>query len=536
MTDAAYLRKFIMLEPYTKGQNLKGYLKLEVRNGIGKTEINVDGFKNIPEKNVLNAYLMTKKNEGVLAHIGEINVKKSGKGNLKKEINPKSVDNTGVAVEDFDVVLIESSDGTRNLANITLTGKLKNESEEIVNLVDQFSTMKIKNVRFDQVETSQEVEEETQKEVYTQIEDEIVEEDIPSIVEQEDTIDNIQEDEDLIENRMQYAGESIKNDGDNIECDVDSNAPNEKYLTEEDMVEVKQPNTKDMQPINNPMDNSEVDNGPLSRRTLLTEKDMVDVKTPHTREMEQLHESMHMGQTDLKPATKTHLTEKDMVDVRTPHTREMRHVHDVINELNEEPLVQEQKEQEQNEMYNYDAFDETYKQNIENFYGYSIDKTYNYMQNAMNYKDQVYSYTQNILKFFKETDVLKTRLEGYKWWKIEYNSTGNHYRSFLPFHNYILSNSVPYPSMFNVMPTYKLIKKYKHYIFGVMMVNKDVKYYVYGIPGRFSKTEQPYGGMTGFCTWCPRKGINREKLGYWLLHVDSLTGRNARPLKPTPPR
>ncbi|WDV45990.1 hypothetical protein PV797_21330 [Clostridiaceae bacterium M8S5] len=496
LTDAAYLRKFIMLKPYTAGQNLKGYLKLEVRNGIGKTEINVDGFKNIKEEDVLNAYLMAKKQEEVvMAKIGAIDIRQNGKGNLKWEFNPKSVDDTGLAVEDFDVILIESGKKNHRLADVKLTGELKETDDDLTGLVNQFSSLK-KSMNFEE----KNIEEEAVK---TDTTYNTVDYNKPDTVEkadsfkQQDNINNESEQQQIIENnQIQHADDIALENKDDIKyADPENGYDKIQFADKDETLENQQ-----------------------TEATHLTEEGMVHQ-----------NESKEPTETDNQETEVKYLTEEDMVK-EGDSSDETITAEQAINNIGNELPSGDEKE------LDYKAFDEEHKQNIENFYGYSVNKTYNYMQNALNYKDQVYSYTKNILKFFENADVLKTRLEGYKWWKIEYSSKDNYYRTFLPFHNYILNNSVPYPSMFNVTPTYKLIKKYKHYIFGIMRVNKDLKYYVYGIPGRFTKTEQPYGGMTGFCTWCPRKGLNREKLGYWLLHIDCLTGRNARPLKPTPPR
>ena len=83
-----------------------------------------------------------------------------------------------------------------------------------------------------------------------------------------------------------------------------------------------------------------------------------------------------------------------------------------------------------------------------------------------------------------------------------------------------------------------LIYKYQHYIFGIVENQPDeATYYIYGIPGRYILSEQPYEGMTGFVYWHPleNKIPQRGDYGYWLLYVDAKTGNIAMPQKPTPP-
>lgn len=548
MSDAAYLRKFIMLKPYTdqNDSNIKGYVKLEVRNGIGKTEINVDGFKNsTDEMGTLRAYFLAQNsNDFTKANIGEINLKQSGKGHSKWEFNPKSVDDTGLKMEDFDIVLIEADKlNDSNSSQVKLTGVLKDSSKGIRDLVNQFySSEKIINER------KQKLDSELQQ-------PKIKEKDISIVVNEDNQIENLEsnklEDVDDLENQKEVIEETINMENEDIKED---DIENETILTNNETIDNSALDIEISEDLDGIQINENIEQNSES-----------EIQT--AEDIEQSSESEIQTDEDVEQSSESEMqTDEDIDQSREPEIQqEEQNIEDVINQMIKEnkndlytnknsenypkedlksfieehedmnPFINEQ-EDSKPDAVNYNAFDEQYKQNIDNYYGYSVNKTYNYMQNAINYKNQVYEYTKNIIKFFEKTDVLKTRLDGYTWWKIEYQSKNNYYRSFLPFHNYILNNNLPYSSIFNVTPTYKLIKKYKHYIFGTMKVNKDIKYYVYGIPGRFTKSEQPYGGMTGFCTWCPRKGLNRERLGYWLLHIDCLTGRNAKPLQPTPPK
>ena len=78
-----------------------------------------------------------------------------------------------------------------------------------------------------------------------------------------------------------------------------------------------------------------------------------------------------------------------------------------------------------------------------------------------------------------------------------------------------------------------LSQKYKHYIFGC-----NEKYYYFGVPGRFLRSEQPEEGMSGFLLWQPIIGaetlnatderasddIRKMAYGYWIVAVDRETG------------
>jgi hypothetical protein len=81
--------------------------------------------------------------------------------------------------------------------------------------------------------------------------------------------------------------------------------------------------------------------------------------------------------------------------------------------------------------------------------------------------------------------------------------------------NYNKYTLVYYP-MLNYYP---YIKKYGYFMLGYKCDSEgNLKYIVYGIPGRKDKDEQPYDGRTGFVTWVDKGGI--DKVGCWLMFYD----------------
>ncbi|MGL4572977.1 MAG: hypothetical protein ACRCVJ_18185 [Clostridium sp.] len=76
--------------------------------------------------------------------------------------------------------------------------------------------------------------------------------------------------------------------------------------------------------------------------------------------------------------------------------------------------------------------------------------------------------------------------------------------------------SIIYYPMLNYYP---YIKKHGHFMMGYKCDSKgELKYLVYAIPGGKEKDEQPYGGKSGFVTWC--KGKDDDEVGYWLMFYD----------------
>jgi hypothetical protein len=65
---------------------------------------------------------------------------------------------------------------------------------------------------------------------------------------------------------------------------------------------------------------------------------------------------------------------------------------------------------------------------------------------------------------------------------------------------------------------YPYISNGGHFLLGYKCnSNGEMKYIVYAIPGSKSKSDQPYGGRTGFVTWT---SDNEKGIGYWLMFYD----------------
>jgi len=126
-------------------------------------------------------------------------------------------------------------------------------------------------------------------------------------------------------------------------------------------------------------------------------------------------------------------------------------------------------------------------------------------ENNINYGIRIKEYIKGVVKYLKEVKPFEWELEGYRWWMVDWGMIYG------------------YPN---------------RYLIGLYYDEKgDIRYIVYGMPGRFCLQEQPFGGLTGFNYWHPVKGHLRKfgEKGYWLLHIDAETGNIVYPLKPTPP-
>lgn len=203
-----------------------------------------------------------------------------------------------------------------------------------------------------------------------------------------------------------------------------------------------------------------------------------------------------------------------------------------IEEVAKEELLRDEKAVEEivenTEIENEEVPEETF-QNVETKFEYGEDLDIEYIK-QLSYKNQMSNYILNILRFFPYVKPFNANLEGYDWWRIEYDGADIH-RGFLPYYNYLSNMYNVYPFMPNATTCQELIAKYNHYLFGLYRENNDIKYYMYGIPGTFTSLEHPYRGVTGFNTWFE----SADGIGYWVLYINSMTGKVIFPINPMTP-
>lgn len=145
------------------------------------------------------------------------------------------------------------------------------------------------------------------------------------------------------------------------------------------------------------------------------------------------------------------------------------------------------------------------------------------------YKNKFEENLYTILKEYKRITPLSADIKSMSWWKIPYDDRGVK-NGFLPYYDQIISSYYPYPMSNRVTTCHSLMRKYGYYLFGIYKDNnKNIKKFVYGVPGEFKREEQPYKGITGFKNWSYKnKEINGD-YGFWLAFVDSSTGEVTEP-------
>lgn len=122
---------------------------------------------------------------------------------------------------------------------------------------------------------------------------------------------------------------------------------------------------------------------------------------------------------------------------------------------------------------------------------------------------------RGISQGLEEIKELSPEIKKCTWYKVNIKSINDMYNC-ADYNKYTV---LYYP----MISYYPYIKQYGHYIIGYKFNNEGkMKYLVYGVPGKKSRQEQPYGGKSGFVTWIPLKRgeEDEDSMGYWLMFYD----------------
>lgn len=128
-----------------------------------------------------------------------------------------------------------------------------------------------------------------------------------------------------------------------------------------------------------------------------------------------------------------------------------------------------------------------------------------------------------LLKEFESVKPLAQDIKSMKWWRVKYDENSI-YKGFLPYFNQIITTYYPYPMSNHITTCQTLLKRYGYYLFGIYEKNGKIAKYVYGVPGKFTRDQQPYRGVTGFKNWSYKNSEISGDYGYWLAFIDADSG------------
>ncbi len=481
-SDRRYKRYFIILENEDRGfekndkQVPKGYAKIEVRNGKGLLNVYVQDLKYFKDaKYIYRNYLISTKGENnVYVDTGSFVIDERGKGELKVKFDPDNVEGSNRTIEDFNVVAVIAKPIERSYDHVEVYGPL-------VGYMDK------EKVRW---------------------KDSLIYE------EQKKAIDN------NLDKQYKQKYEEI----------IDVIEKSSKEIYKEDNKENKKAKeTKEYEDETKEYDKHCYDDEPcvdsLDKSDNMKKKGGKEenIKADNKKQPEQVEEAKKESEKE-KPYKKENIYAEKKAEKKEAVKEEKKENAKEEAKAEKKPEKKEAVKAEKKAKVKKEAG----KGNLERKPGVHYKK----------YHKMVYKYVKDILKYYEKANPFERSPQGYSWWKLNYDKQSMH-RGFLPFFGYILNIYYYNPYIYHMNNCEGLLSKYGHYIFGISY-DKDTepKYYVYGVPGRYTYQEQPFQGMTGFVYWSPLEDKKPEEgdYGYWLLHIDAKTGNVVFPIKPTMPR
>lgn len=184
---------------------------------------------------------------------------------------------------------------------------------------------------------------------------------------------------------------------------------------------------------------------------------------------------------------------------------ESKKVEEVINTEHEEEISQQEAENPVIE----DDRKKSKKSNDFDEYEAEIKKS----TDGLEIKGSVGEYFEGIARGFEHRKEAYGEIKHCKWYKVPVNDL----YEMCNMSNYNKYTVAYYP-MLNYYP---YIRKHGHFMLGYKCDKEgNLRYIVYGVPGKKDREEQPYEGKTGFVTWISDEDENRDGMGCWLMFYD----------------
>lgn len=178
---------------------------------------------------------------------------------------------------------------------------------------------------------------------------------------------------------------------------------------------------------------------------------------------------------------------------------------DYTNKVQEEPKIEESKIEEtpyvprENFRGKFDDYEE------------QIEAIKEFDPEVSEIRGSIGEYFEAVAEGFQRCKDKYKEVKYTKWYKIPVNDL----YQMCNMSNYNKYTLAYYP-MLNYYP---YIKKHGYFMLGYKCDSEgNLKYIVYGVPGKKDKDEQPYDGKTGFVTWVKDKDI--DDTGCWLMFYD----------------
>jgi len=240
-----------------------------------------------------------------------------------------------------------------------------------------------------------------------------------------------------------------------------------------------------------------------------------DVASVEVQRIEEIQELEEIGGTTAEENSNTIQT-SETVDKALNQINEPREIENenVSKENFEDERIQESQINQYDSQYDKISY-EDYQKDINNE---NVEK-----QGAKKYSTDYERNLYKLLDKFEPIRPLAHDIRSINWWKVLYDENSL-YKGFLPYFNQIISTYYPYPMSNHITSCQTLLKAYGYYLFGIYEKEGKISKFVYGLPGKFTRDQQPYKGVTGFKNWSYKSNDIPGDYGYWLAFIDAETG------------
>lgn len=507
-----YQRMFLMFNQedagFGTGQQPTGYVKIEVRDGIGKFTAFVQNLKEDTDRLNYKIYMMRneeKRQKPVF--VGTIPLQK-GKGELKWEFNPLSVGNSGISLDSLAVIAVLAEYTDRQ--NISILCPLAAYRDKKTNWKDS-----IKNVLYSVQATDITRETDEQK--------------CETVVQNDEDVEWVDENqEEVTEGESEEGLDDTQEDG-GFREEIQNISSSPFQLADEENNERDEAEAYE-QPV--PETEGEDESEPL-RESEEAEEDREDQDWPEEAEPEVLVYKADAGNSGSLPDEQA-----DSADASTESIEENvnRNTSDGTGEGIDFASLDEYRELFENDAIDsmLNGMDRQGEQCERRAKGAcnvqpgsqspgacaqcSTYQSKAAADGAESIPGDVDKLRENLDKYFEPCDPFKSRRSNYKWWKVN---------SPVYLNNLLYQCNIRTPLLFNPKVLMSHFK-YRHLIAGIYADRARMReYIVCGVPGVYSIDERPFGEL---CRWVQLEGYKPRygAFGYWLVYIDPRTGKLLR--------
>lgn len=536
----AYSRYFIILQQDENGYSLasdklpSGYTKLETKNDKCKISYYVQNLKKEHEPYYM-ALICNKKDAKKLIKLGMMNIDDYGRAEITHEYSVDNVAGSNISIDmvtgaaivkfvDTNIISVMSGFSTTDIPSdwkgfkvIEVTRQLEESNESVSE-----EKAEPKDVKKEKAEVIAEVIKEESREERRE-EKNIFEE-------YEKKIEEVKETAPVEESREKIAEEKLEEEN-KISTKEESDEERVEESTEENRIEAVEETAQRLEgiadnieePAERVEENFENIEEPIKVEETLEERAEIKEQEEEEFKAEENIQSNIIDSDEVRDKHKCKHEDKDKhKDHKCKHEDEDEDKHgDHIckHEDKDEHDDHKCKHEEKSEYYDHKCDHYCHK----DYYG-EYKQEYDPEHDCP--KGTLGDFFKGIAEEFEEVKDACKEIKKCKWYKV----TVKNLDELCNQTNYNKYTVVYYP----MISYYPYIKNHGYYLLGYKYDSSGkMKYLVYGIPGKKRKSEQPYGGKSGFVTWVPAKpGEEREDdMGHWLMFYDFRTSTIVIPMK-----